>query len=157
MVYGINQGKNNERFTKMIKKIKQLFVTALASTMLFAPLAMAPAAHAESFNLQDSVCSGTNIDLTKTDSSCVTDTTADTKVNDTVKLALNLFSAIVGIIAVVMIIVGGIKYITSGGDSGNVTAAKNTILYAVIGLVVVALAQIIVKFVLGRFVGGGSA
>jgi hypothetical protein len=141
----------------MIKKIKQLFVTALASTMLLAPLAMVPVAHAETFNLQDSVCSGTNIDLTKTDSSCVTDTTADTKVNDTVKLALNLFSAIVGIIAVVMIIVGGIKYITSGGDSGNVTAAKNTILYAVIGLVVVALAQIIVKFVLGRFVGGGSA
>ena len=67
-----------------------------------------------------------------------------------------MFSAIVGIIAVVMIIVGGIKYITSGGDSGNVTAAKNTILYAVIGLVVVALAQIIVKFVLGRFVGNGA-
>jgi TctA family transporter len=68
---------------------------------------------------------------------------------------LNLFSAVVGIIAVVMIIVGGIQYITSGGDSGNVTKAKNTILYAVIGLVVVALAQIIVKFVLGRFTGNG--
>ncbi|MCX6727402.1 MAG: pilin [Candidatus Saccharibacteria bacterium] len=140
----------------MIKKIKQLFVTALATSMLLAPLAMVPLAHAETSDLQGSLCSGTNINLTKTDSSCLTDTTADTQVNDTVKLALNLFSAIVGIIAVVMIIVGGIKYITSGGDSGNVTAAKNTILYAVIGLVVVALAQIIVKFVLGRFVGNGA-
>jgi hypothetical protein len=52
-----------------------------------------------------------------------------------------------------MIIVGGVKYITSQGESSNITAAKNTILYAVIGLVVVALAQIIVRFVLERFVG----
>jgi hypothetical protein len=47
-------------------------------------------------------------------------------------------------------IYGGFKYITSGGDSGNVTAAKNTIMYALIGLVVVALAQLIVRFVLGK-------
>ncbi|MEI6481548.1 MAG: pilin [Candidatus Saccharibacteria bacterium] len=140
----------------MIKKIKQLFVTALASTMLLAPLAIVPVAHAATFDLPGSVCGGVGIDINTADPSCVSDTTSQTKVNDTVKLGLNLFSAIVGIIAVVMIIVGGIKYITSGGDSGNVTAAKNTILYAVIGLVVVALAQIIVKFVLGRFVGNGA-
>ena len=50
-----------------------------------------------------------------------------------------------------MIMVGGLKYMTSQGDSANVASAKNTILYAVIGLVVVALAQVIVKFVLDRF------
>lgn len=61
---------------------------------------------------------------------------------------INIFSIVVGVIAVIMIIIGGLKYITSSGDSGNVTSAKNTILYAVIGLVVVALAQIIVRFVL---------
>jgi hypothetical protein len=49
-----------------------------------------------------------------------------------------------------MIIIGGLKYITSSGDSNNITSAKNTILYAIIGLVVVALAQFIVKFVLGK-------
>jgi hypothetical protein len=49
-----------------------------------------------------------------------------------------------------MVIYGGFKYITSGGDSGKVTSAKNTIVYAAIGLVVVALAQFIVKFVLGK-------
>jgi hypothetical protein len=43
-----------------------------------------------------------------------------------------------------------LKYITSGGDSGNITGAKNTILYAIIGLVVVALAQIVVRFVLAK-------
>jgi hypothetical protein len=49
-----------------------------------------------------------------------------------------------------MIIFGGFKYITSGGESGNVTSAKNTIIYAVIGLVIVAFAQFIVQFVLGK-------
>ena len=47
-----------------------------------------------------------------------------------------------------MIVVGGLKYITSGGDSSNVTGAKNTILYAIIGLIIVALAQLLVRFVL---------
>lgn len=63
---------------------------------------------------------------------------------------VNIFSIVVGIVAVIMIIVGGFKYITSGGDSGNITSAKNTIVYAVIGLVIVALAQFIVQFVLTR-------
>lgn len=75
---------------------------------------------------------------------------ASDKVGDIVRLIINIFSWIVGVIAVIMIIVGGLKYITSGGDSGNVTGAKNTILYAVVGLVVVALAQFIVRFVLEK-------
>ena len=45
---------------------------------------------------------------------------------------IQIFSIIVGFVAVVMIIIGGIKYITSGGDSGNISGAKNTIIYAVI-------------------------
>ena len=51
-----------------------------------------------------------------------------------------------------MIIIGGLRYITSNGDSGNVTNAKNTILYAIVGLVIVALAQLIVRFVVQRLV-----
>jgi hypothetical protein len=56
-----------------------------------------------------------------------------------------------------MIIWGGLKYITSGGDSGNVTGAKNTILYAIIGLIIVALAQFIVRFVLSKTTGTVSS
>jgi hypothetical protein len=138
----------------MIQKIRRIILSAVAATALLMPLAVPVVAHADASNdtnLQGSLSCGTDININ--DSSCqVGDTTSSDTVNHTVQLALNLFSAIVGIIAVVMIIVGGIRYITSGGDSGNVTAAKNTILYAVIGLIVVALAQIIVKFVLTRFV-----
>ena len=75
---------------------------------------------------------------------------ATNRIEDIVKLIINIFSWIVGIIAVIMIIVGGLKYITSGGDSGNVGSAKNTILYAVVGLIVVALSQFIVRFVLEK-------
>lgn len=61
---------------------------------------------------------------------------------------INIISLVVGIIAVIMIIIGGLKYIMSAGDPSNITAAKNTILYAIIGLVIVAFAQMIVLFVL---------
>lgn len=66
-----------------------------------------------------------------------------------VATVINIFSLIVGIVAVIMIIYGGFRYITSGGDSGNIGTAKNTILYAIVGLIIVALAQVIVRFVLG--------
>ncbi len=55
-----------------------------------------------------------------------------------------------GIVSVVMIIIGGFRYVVSGGDSNGVSGAKNTILYAVIGLVVVLFAQIIVTFVITK-------
>jgi Type IV secretion system pilin len=54
------------------------------------------------------------------------------------------------IASVIVIIVAGIKYITSQGDSGAVSGAKNSILYAVIGLVIALVAQLIVSFVLNR-------
>lgn len=58
---------------------------------------------------------------------------------------------IVGIISVIMIMVGGIKYATSGGESSSAASAKNTVLYAVIGLIVAVVAQMLVFFVLSRF------
>ena len=57
---------------------------------------------------------------------------------------------IVGAIAVIMIVIGGIKYTISQGDSSAITSAKNTILYSVIGLVVAILAYAIVNFVVDR-------
>ena len=92
---------------------------------------------------KDDVCAG----LSATGGSC-TPTAGSTSVESVIKTGINIFSWIVGIIAVVMVIVGGFQYVTSGGDSGKVTSAKNTIMYALIGIVIVALAQVIVQFVL---------
>ena len=63
---------------------------------------------------------------------------------------------IVGIIAVVMLIYGGLRYVMSGGDSKKVTDAKNTILYAIIGLIVSILAFAIVNFVINAITGETS-
>jgi len=71
-------------------------------------------------------------------------------VNKIVNLVIAIFSWLVGVVSVIMIIVGGFKYVTSGGESSGVTSAKNTILYAIVGLIIVAVAQVIVHFVLSN-------
>ncbi len=70
-----------------------------------------------------------------------------TKVPTTI---VNVLSTVVGVVAVIMIIVGGFKIVTSGGDSNKVASGRSTVLYAVIGLIVVILARIIVNYVLTR-------
>ncbi|HSW99360.1 MAG TPA: pilin [Candidatus Saccharimonadales bacterium] len=139
---------------------KSILTTGAALALLFAPAILAPAvASAANDPNQISNClsQGTNLDTGNGTTCTAGDTTSGTqKIQDIVTLVVNLFSIVVGIIAVIMIVVGGFKYITSGGDSGNITSAKNTIVYAVIGLVVVALAQFIVKFVLNKVATAGT-
>lgn len=64
------------------------------------------------------------------------------------KQITNTVLYIVGIIAVIMLIIGGIRYVVSGGDSKKVTDAKNTVLYAIIGLVICFFSYAIVNFVI---------
>ena len=73
------------------------------------------------------------------------------KASSLVQSIITLLLWLIGIISVIMIIVGGIRYALSGGDSNSINGAKNTILYAVIGLVVAMLAYAIVGFVTGSF------
>ncbi len=70
---------------------------------------------------------------------------------------VNVMLFLIGAIAVIMIIVGGLRYVLSGGDASNVTAAKNTILYAIVGVIVALLAYAVVNFVVTSFAAGGSA
>jgi hypothetical protein cdiviTM7_00647 len=65
----------------------------------------------------------------------------------------NTVLLIVGLISVIMLVYGGLRYILSGGDSKKVTDAKNTILYAIIGLIISMLAYAIVHFVLNSVIG----
>jgi hypothetical protein len=68
-----------------------------------------------------------------------------------IKTIVNVMLFILGAIAVIMIIIGGIRYATSNGDAAAIKGAKDTILYAVIGLIVAILAYAIVNFVVGAF------
>ena len=67
--------------------------------------------------------------------------------NDIVVTIINIMLWLIGILAVIMLIFGGIKYATSAGDSNKVTSAKNTIMYAVIGLIVAIFAWAIIRWV----------
>ena len=100
-------------------------------------------------------CVGQGVDINGAIGSDCNSTSNDagsgnTDITDVITLIVNIFSIVVGFLAVIMIIWGGLRYITSGGDSGKITTAKNTIIYALIGLVIVALAQFIVRFVLSK-------
>lgn len=73
--------------------------------------------------------------------------TGGVRVQSLILSTINAFLYLTAAVAVVMLIVGGFKYVTSGGDQNTVKSAKNTIQYAVIGLVVAILAYAIVRFV----------
>ncbi|HUC88234.1 MAG TPA: hypothetical protein VMR95_03750 [Candidatus Binatia bacterium] len=95
-------------------------------------------------------CAG--VDLSST-GSCP-DTT--TNLNNILSTVISILSIVVGIIAVIMIIIGGLKFITSGGEASKSAGARNTIIYALIGLVVAVLAQVLVHFVLNRVVNAAN-
>lgn len=142
----------------MFKNIRNTIVGLLSAVTLVAvPLAVPVMASATTSDIQNCLAQGSNLDASNIGSggTCTnTNTSAGTaNINGIIKTVINIFSVIVGVVAVIMIIIGGLRYITSGGDSGNVSGAKNTIIYAIIGLVVVALAQFIVQFVLNKVTG----
>lgn len=128
----------------MLRRIKTLVLAVVLNLTFVAGLSTS-FAHAQ---VTDTLNCGAQGNLTG--QNCTPTAGADTTINNTVQRAIRIFQIIVGLISVFMLIFGGLKYITSGGESSGITGAKNTILYAVIGLVVVALAQVIVQFVLNR-------
>ncbi len=127
------------------------FITGLiaVSSILCANTVMYTHTAYAAVDAKQAVCEGAGV-VDPTSGGC--SSTSSTAVDKVLSTGLNLFSAIIGIIAVVMIMVAGLKYITSQGDSAAIASAKNSIIYAVIGLVVVALAQVIVRFVIKRFI-----
>lgn len=144
----------------MIQKIKSLIllsVTALTfGAPMLVPIAVSAACQAGN-NIQTNV--GAGIDsATGVSGSCAdaTDTGAGS-LQAVAKKVVNIFSIIVGLVAVIFVIYGGFRYITSGGDSGSVGNAKNTLIYALVGLVIVALAQLIVHYVLSTATGAAGA
>ena len=72
-----------------------------------------------------------------------------------VKRGINMLFG-VGVLSVIMLIFGGFRYVISGGKKESVTNAKNTILYAIIGLLVAVFAYAIINFILGAALSGGS-
>ena len=138
----------------IIQTIKRHTLIIAAAILLTVPLA-APAASTSGLcsHIAKKVQIGANqaADPTGNADDCNESSTVnDNSIGRIASGIVNIFSLVVGAIAIIMIIYGGFRYITSGGDSGRVGNAKNTLIYAIVGLIIVALAQVIVHVILNR-------
>lgn len=130
-----------------MKHIKA-FIVAVVLALSMGMLALPTLAHADPKSV---VCQTLD-----SGSGCTAQSSNGVDLNKVVAAVINILSVLVGIAAVIMIMVSGFRYVTSGGDSSKIASAKSTLIYAVIGLVIVAMAQIIVKYVLDRLDSTGS-
>lgn len=139
----------------MIKKFKTFILVAFTGLTLGAP-ALVPALASTAFadNITDNLCKGVE-DATQAGTCSTSGLDTSGSLSSIAKQIVNVLSIIVGVVAVIMIIVGGFKYITSGGESSNVSGAKNTLIYAIVGLIIVAIAQFIVHYVLSTASNAG--
>lgn len=131
----------------MIQTIKRIVLSTALFSLFIVPFVATGTVSAQGLN-----CTGTIAECLEDGATATDEDTTDaaSRVDVIIKRVVDIFSVVVGVVAVIMIIIGGLKYVTSGGDSGNVSGAKNTILYAIVGLIVVVLAQVVVRFVLQK-------
>ena len=121
-----------------MKFITYIIATIVAATLLFSGFALASGVDV----LEDSCAeSGSISALCESDDSLFGQDSIFQRIT-------NAFLFVVGALSVIMIVVGGFRYAVSGGDQSSITAAKNTILYAIVGLVVALSAYAIVNFIL---------
>lgn len=138
----------------IIKKSLQslLIVPVLALGVSFAVPALAPADAHAAFNegLSQGAKSAQGTDQSG-NAGCLFGTASEGCSSSLFKTITNVLLFLIGAISVIMLIIGGVRYVVSGGDSSAVTGAKNTILYAIVGIVVAILAYAVVNFVIGSF------
>jgi len=129
-----------------MKIIQKLVTPALLAFALLGGLTMlnstsVSAACAPGSSAKDCILEGSDI---KTGA-------GDKSIKDLIKIISEVLLFVLGAIAVIMIIVGGIRYTTSNGEASQIKSAKDTILYSIIGVIVAILAYAIVNFVVGNF------
>jgi hypothetical protein len=130
--------------------MKKLFLSIGSIGILISGLSFSVAYASNPVN---SVCTDTNITAGNASSSPLCQDTSSSKLQGSgsiINLIVNLISAIAGFVAVIMIVISGIQFINSGGDSKRVSQAKDTITYSLMGLVVIAIARILIIFILNK-------
>ncbi len=123
-----------------MKSIKRQLITAALVLATLLGLSALPIATTYAVNPADQVGQGVN-----------TAGGEGQQLKPQIANVINVLLFVVGAVAVIMIVLGGLRYVLSNGDSSQITAAKNTVLYSVIGLVVALLGYAIVNFVVAQF------
>lgn len=132
----------------MSKFLMNIPIVAVVSALMVAAFLSVPVGAGEINVFPNEACNG--------DTTGICGDGADSELTAIIGVVIRLMIFVAGIIAVIMIIIGGIKYATSNGDSSSISSAKNTILYAVIGLAVAIMSFAIVNFVLDQFQAAGN-
>lgn len=129
-----------------MKKIKLTLASmVLAVSALVGVATLVPATPAAAATPEQSACEGSG--GTWNGGNCTQGTRT---VTGTIRSVGNILVFLTGAISVLMIIIGGVRYALSGGDQGTITSAKNTILYAIVGVIISIAAYAIVNFVLSN-------
>jgi hypothetical protein len=135
--------------TRIIQNIKTIMIGMGVLTAVLVPAyAAAPTVYAST--PQQQVCEG--LGLRGSGNDC--QRPPGPSIISIMRTVINILSWIVGIAGIIMVIVAGMKYVTSGGDANGVKSAKDTLVYAIVGLIIAVLAQAIVQFVLDKAKNG---
>ena len=131
-----------------MKKTITTFLLGIFGALIFgaAPLANVQAVGLNEVkkNTQEGQCEVSGADA----AACKSDNTGIGNLTSLFRTIVNILLFLVGSLAVIMLVIGGLRYVTSNGDQNAVTSAKNTILYSIIGIVVAFLAYAAVNFVI---------
>ena len=128
-----------------MKKKLQVMMAALVFSMGVGSVALAPVSYAAPCT-GAAGCIKEGLDATGGSAS------KKTSIAEIVKLVINVMLFIIAALSVIMIIVGGIRYVVSAGNQQAVTSAKNTIMYSIVGLLISIFAYAIVQFIVDQFV-----
>ncbi len=133
----------------MINSLKSniLITLAITVTLLLSVLVGGVSAQVSDAN-KSAACQGLGLQADPGGGCVSSDATPAATIESIIADVINILSVIVGVVAVIMVIFGGFRYVTSAGDSNKVSSAKNTIVFALVGLVIAVFAQVIVQFVL---------
>ena len=125
----------------MSNKLKSILIsTLMVAVMVFGVSIIYQTGNTE-------IAGATNSEITSGMNATSAGTSTPTNANVVIKNVTNIMCFIIGAVSVMMLIYGGIRYTTSGGNTNSVTAAKNTVIYSIVGLVISILAYAIVNFV----------
>ena len=125
----------------MSKKLKNILISTLTvAVMVFGVSIIYQTRNTE-------IAGAINSEITSGMNATSAGTSTPTDANVVIKNVTNIMFFIIGAVSVIMLIYGGIRYTTSGGNTNSVTAAKNTVIYSIVGLVISILAYAIVNFV----------
>lgn len=127
-----------------MNKLKVFIVSAAVA--IAGAAAFAPALTASALNPLETACSNSSGNTV-----CDEVNSGSGNLNSIIGIIVNTILFIVGALAVVMAIWSGFQYITSTGDSGKVSKAKNTLVYSIVGLIIALLAYTIVNYVFNLF------